>query len=157
MPDVLELVQAAVLADRDEDTILSVDVGRAEWFADHGHDADALLAGRLRDELFHPAAEARDLFGQGDRELVAAGLADSPIIAPSVAPGLCAAGIVRSDAVCISSARSSTSWSGAPMSAAGTRPKYESAEYRPPMSSGLTNTARKPRSRASVSSDVPGR
>ena len=83
-------------------------------------------------------------------------LAASPIIAPSVAPGLCAAGIVRSDAVCISSARSSTSWSGAPISAAGTRPKYESAEYRPPMSSGLTNTARNPRSRASVSSGVPG-
>ena len=73
MSDVLELVEPIVLADRDEDPVLSVDVGRAERFADHGHDPEVLLAGRLGDQLLDPAAEARDLLGQHEGELVAAG------------------------------------------------------------------------------------
>ena len=42
------------------------------------------------------------LVGQRERELVAPGLSASPISAPSVAPGIWAAGTMRSDAVCIS-------------------------------------------------------
>ncbi len=43
-----------------------------------------------------------------------------------------------------------------PMSAAGTSPKKDSAEKRPPMDAGLRKVRRKPVSVASFSSGVPG-
>jgi hypothetical protein len=43
-----------------------------------------------------------------------------------------------------------------PSRAAGTKPKYDRTEYRPPMSGGLMNVRQNPRSRESCSSPVPG-
>ena len=43
-----------------------------------------------------------------------------------------------------------------PASAAGTRPKYERAEYRPPISGGFSKTRAKLRSAASFASSLPG-
>ena len=60
-------------------------------------------------------------------------LAATPRIVPSTRPGLPAAGTVGAHALSISAAWSSNRSTSSPMTAAGTRPKFDSAEYRPPM------------------------
>ena len=82
------------------------------------HAARALLAGGLGDELLDPQAERRVLGGDDDGHLVATGRASSPMAMPSPAASS------RS----VLSARSHSSATSYPMSAAGTIPKYESTE-----------------------------
>ena len=60
-------------------------------------------------------------------------LARTPKIAPRTTPGLSSAGRHAEQETAISSARSNNLRASTPMMAAGTMPKSDSAEYRPPM------------------------
>ena len=74
-----------------EDAIGAVDLGRAQRLAVHGHDARAVLAGRLRDELLQPGAQGRQVRLDDEGQLVAAGRARAPMAAPSTSAGLSSA------------------------------------------------------------------
>jgi hypothetical protein len=80
MARVLERVELRVVAavalqrDRHEDAVLAIDRGRSERLVVHGHQALAVLAERLGQELFDPGAEAAELAREHERHLVAAGL-----------------------------------------------------------------------------------
>jgi len=82
--------------------------------------------------------------------------AKAPSVAPSRSPGLAAAGTAGPLRSPIAAARSINRATSTPISAAGTSPKNDSAEKRPPMRGSLTNVRRKPRSAASFCSGVPG-
>ncbi len=71
-------------------------------------------------------------------------------------PGWSSSGTQSAQADSIHPARRRSSATSAPARAAGTSPKCDSAEYRPPMSARLANTRRKPRSRPSSASGVSG-
>ncbi len=60
-------------------------------------------------------------------------LARVPRIAPRITPGFSPAGTVAAQAWIISSVRSSRRRTSSPIIAPGTMPKFDSAEYRPPM------------------------
>ena len=62
----------AIHADVDEQPVLSVCPGLAQGLALHGHDALALLARALGDQLLHPVAEGGDLRRGDQRDLVPA-------------------------------------------------------------------------------------
>jgi len=66
----------------------------------------------------------------------------APTAAPSTTAGLSATGTPAPEAAANSVAAASRAPTLVPTSAAGTSPKYDSAEYRPPMSAGLMNTRR---------------
>ena len=68
-------VARRVMREADEDAIVAVDARRRERLADDGHDAVAVLAGALGDELLDPVAEAleRRLDDQGQLVAAAAG------------------------------------------------------------------------------------
>ena len=76
-PLLVERVEGAApsprFPDRDEEPVVAVALGRAQQLALDREDAATLLTGRLGDELLDPGAEARDLLGQDERELVAPG------------------------------------------------------------------------------------
>ena len=60
-----------IRADVDEEPIVAVVAGVTERLARDRHDAFAVLAGRLGDQLFGPRAEGFDVGVGDDRELVA--------------------------------------------------------------------------------------
>ena len=82
--------------------------------------------------------------------------AHTPMIAPSTSPGLSAAGTQAAQLCAIRSARSSSSCTSAPITAPGTIPKADNAEYRPPIDSRPWAMSRNPFSSASCSSFDPG-
>ena len=92
------------------------------------HDAFAVLARALRDELLDPQAERLEALRQEQRQLVAAALdAPAAIIAPSARPGLSRDRAMPAGAfhrACTSEQASRSM----PISAAGTMPKSDSAE-----------------------------
>ena len=81
--------------------------------------------------------------------------ARAPMTAPSMAPGLSRRGALEAQASRMESARSKMASRSSPIRAAGTRPKYESTENRPPMSDGFRNARRNLCTRASSSSELP--
>ena len=80
----------------------------------------------------------------------------SPSRAPSCSGTFSAGSVSGPDRASTSAALSSSGAMSIPDSAAGTRPKYDSAENRPPMSGRFRNVCRKPRSSARAASFEPG-
>ncbi|MCZ7535646.1 MAG: hypothetical protein M5T61_06730 [Acidimicrobiia bacterium] len=62
-----------VVAVRDEDPVVAVDLRAAERLTHYGEDPDARLAGRLGDELFEPETERRHRRRNREGALVAPG------------------------------------------------------------------------------------
>ena len=58
----------------DEDAIISVNIGRADFLAVNGNQALAFLAGGFGEKLFEPRAEIGNAGRSEDRDFVAAGL-----------------------------------------------------------------------------------
>ena len=71
-------VGAALEREADEDAVVAVRLRLAERLEVDRHDADAVLAGALGDELLGPRPERRDLVVGQERQLVAAGAGERP-------------------------------------------------------------------------------
>ena len=82
--------------------------------------------------------------------------AHTPMIDPSTRPGLSAAGTEWEQLCAMRSARSSSACTSRPITAPGSMPKSDRAEYRPPIDARPCATWRKPFSSASCSSFEPG-
>ena len=142
-----------------EEPIVAVHAGAPSGSPIDRDDALAFLAGRFGDELLEPGAEARECRRRDERQLVAARLRErTPRIVPSTTPGFSSGGTPGSHGVhhergCVEEAARRR----APITAAGTRPKFDSAENRPPMLGTPTKMCRKRVGLArSVSSFEPG-
>ena len=82
--------------------------------------------------------------------------AAAPSTTPRTSPGLSSPGRSAAQASAMTSARSSRRGTLTPMAAAGTMPKWESAEKRPPTLGSPWKTFRKPSRWACLSRSVPG-
>ena len=122
-------VGAVLVAQVHEHAVVAVGVGLEQRLVGHRQDAAALLAGALGDELLDPQAEARDRLADDERELVAAARGRARRSRdPATGPGLLAVESKCAHACSAAAARSSSACTGAPISAAGTRPNSDSAE-----------------------------
>ncbi len=66
-------VERGVPAQVREHAVVAVDARAADRLLGDGHDARAVLAGRLREQLLEPEAEHREVARRGDGQLVLAG------------------------------------------------------------------------------------
>ena len=88
------------LADGDEQPVVAVDRGRPERLADDRHDAGAVLAGGLGEQLLEPQPEGGDCSGRGRRSACRGPPAPPAASdAASRAAGLAAGGVGRSASV----------------------------------------------------------
>ena len=119
------------------------------------HDAPTLLAGAFGDQLLDPQAKRLDRGGGSSVSLSRPASAQAPIARPSATAGLVNDEPSGSAAATIATLQPTIASSSCPISAAGTSPKNETAEYRPPMSDGLMKTSRKCSAYARRASSVP--
>ena len=111
-----------------KDAVFAVDIGRAELFAIDRDNAIALLAGRFGDQLFEPCAQIVNA-RRGEIVILSTPLfAAVPRIRPSTTPGFCSTGMRARWLRPSAAPDRGTLPVSMPMAAAGTMPKFESAE-----------------------------
>ena len=103
--------------------------------------------------MLQPGADGRNRRGRRDGEFVASAASENPEHIPNH-PGFSAAGTHEAQLSAISSARSRKRPTSRPMTAAGAMPKFDGAEYRPPIVGTPREMCRNPRACASFWSEI---
>ena len=114
------------------------------------------LARGLGNQLFDPCSERSNTGDPTNVSLSRPFRAAAPRISPSRSPGLVWSGAAGEQAPCMACALLSRASTSRPIAAAGTIPKFESAEYLPPIEGMPYMTVPKPRAVALRSSFDPG-
>ena len=112
----------------DQEAILAIGIRGAEGLSIHGDDARAVLARRLGEELLSQAPRAATGGEATSVTLSRPTLAAVPRTTPSITPGFSAGGTHQAQAWTITSVRERKRSTSRPIAAAGTMPKFESAE-----------------------------